>query len=508
MEFPAALKVSLTGLLLMAALPAICPIQAHAQGGCVEGVGPHNERQPCATGASVSSGDGDSPGTRLGTWLREQIGNFLFGDPNAPAAHRPSSAPLPLAMPVRSFHPAFNCNDATTAAEKRVCGSRELSELDRRLGSAYLRLLRMLDRARRIELGYEQRGWMARRDACQDDAACIANAYNRRTVEFAARAVTLERASNPTFPCSRAQTEAEKRVCASGDLAELDRQLGAGYKQLRQSLEPGQREALKTQQNVWRERRDRCGNNEVCIAVAYTQRLADFKQASSAPSRSQASPQPTPASGNQQNCPLGSCNPAPVNSGIALPPAGAPLAGAGATAPSRFAQLTNAMRDGKLADKAASDLLLDRARFYLGCTFDRTAGCDPSWQSDLPKLEGRPRGVGSLSAAQVTALTKTKDGMDLVTVELNARLSVDEARATREKTQIAYDHAQPGSEKDQLAVTLTKAKQEESNRNSELMIDIINTEKGVQLLADTPPNDANPPNASQNFPPGSPQQPR
>jgi uncharacterized protein len=489
MAFSAGARTTLAGLMLATAVFTTLPVRpVDAEGECVEGVGPNNERQSCWTGGGSSGGGG------RGLWpLFEEIGRLLFGDgSNAAVAHPPSSAPLPLAMPVRTFHPTFNCNDATTAAEKRVCGNRDLSELDRQLAVAYVRLLRMLDRAHRIELGYEQHGWIARRDACQDDTACIANAYKRRTAEFVARTATLERASNPTFPCSRAQTDAEKRVCASADLAQLDRQLGAGYKKVRQPLSPAQQEKLTAQQNQWRERRDRCGNNDVCIAVVYSQRIADFQQGLRAPPGSQSGDHVPAVGPSQPTCMMGSCNPDPSASGIDLtpPPSGRPAATTGFKS---FAALEAAMRDGKLADDEARHMLLARARFYVGCTFDRGSGCMPGWQHDLPKIEGVPRGIGRLSEAQFAALLKTKAGKDLATAEINQRKSLAEAQVTHEKAQQAYDRAETDREKGQLAVVLSEAKQEESNRRSELGATVIAVEKkAAQLLPDDQPDQSSP----------------
>lgn len=76
--------------------------------------------------------------------------------------------------------PSFDCVKATRPAEKMVCASPELSQLDAELQEAYAGALAHVERESRTSLIKEQRDWIAYvRNACRDKE-CLRSVYRSR----------------------------------------------------------------------------------------------------------------------------------------------------------------------------------------------------------------------------------------------------------------------------------------------------------------------------------------
>lgn len=77
-------------------------------------------------------------------------------------------------------HPGFDCAKATQPAEKMICASPELSQLDAELQKAYAGALAHVERESRTNLVREQRNWIAYvRNACRDKE-CLRSVYRSR----------------------------------------------------------------------------------------------------------------------------------------------------------------------------------------------------------------------------------------------------------------------------------------------------------------------------------------
>ena len=74
--------------------------------------------------------------------------------------------------------PSFDCRKATTPSEKTICGHGRLARLDREIARAYRALRDDPDLAE--PLGEEQVAFLARRDSCGSDAACLAREMENR----------------------------------------------------------------------------------------------------------------------------------------------------------------------------------------------------------------------------------------------------------------------------------------------------------------------------------------
>jgi uncharacterized protein len=105
-------------------------------------------------------------------------------------------------------------------------------------------------------------------------------------------------AQDPSFECKGELTTVERVICTHGDLAALDVELAAAYREaLARAPTLSARKALQTDQARWRGRRNECDAQQPmqdCIAAEYKARLAQLRAAGSASS-------PARAGGNKQH---------------------------------------------------------------------------------------------------------------------------------------------------------------------------------------------------------------
>jgi uncharacterized protein len=73
---------------------------------------------------------------------------------------------------------SFNCRDASNAAERAICGSDKLSDLDDRMNELYSQLLSgTASEKTRIWVRDYQHRFLSARDACGRNTGCIKGAY-------------------------------------------------------------------------------------------------------------------------------------------------------------------------------------------------------------------------------------------------------------------------------------------------------------------------------------------
>ncbi len=105
--------------------------------------------------------------------------------------------------------------------------------------------------------------------------------------------------TQPSFDCSKARGPDENAVCASPELASLDRALSQAYYTLAENLSGDGRMALRVAQGQWLAQRSQCGANAACIGQSYRSRIAELqssgRQTSLAPVavRTTAPPRPS-----------------------------------------------------------------------------------------------------------------------------------------------------------------------------------------------------------------------
>ena len=159
------------------------------------------------------------------------------------------------------------------AAEQAICRDDILSGLD-----ADLNLL--WDRSDRAALGPSQAEWLDRRNACGPDIFCIERAYDDRIATLRDVAAVGGGQAPAPLPaeddgdrrpwCDASRLNAaERTICASDTLANLDAAMEAVYGAVR--ADPGDRS-----QNDWLARRNDCGADDACIAAAYLRRIGQL----------------------------------------------------------------------------------------------------------------------------------------------------------------------------------------------------------------------------------------
>jgi uncharacterized protein YecT (DUF1311 family) len=90
------------------------------------------------------------------------------------------------------------------------------------------------------------------------------------------------RAPAASFECANARSDVERAICASTDLARLDRHLGEAYlNKLSWALNEAEKAALRAQQRSWLKTRDatcRGSQKGACLAGLYQKRLKELEQ--------------------------------------------------------------------------------------------------------------------------------------------------------------------------------------------------------------------------------------
>ncbi len=88
-----------------------------------------------------------------------------------------------LALPLPSSAASFPCQKASTAVERSICASKEVSQLDEYLGRYYASARSQMSHAKEC-LAFNQKEWLRGvRDACKD-VACLKTAYLQRLGEL------------------------------------------------------------------------------------------------------------------------------------------------------------------------------------------------------------------------------------------------------------------------------------------------------------------------------------
>lgn len=109
---------------------------------------------------------------------------------------------------------------------------------------------------------------------CADPARTVTLAATAR-LDTGAVALAAAAAPAPSFDCAKAATPVEKTICADADLARLDGELVAAYRQALGQARDG--DALKSEQQTWlRQVRNKCPS-AACLTDAYQARIAALR---------------------------------------------------------------------------------------------------------------------------------------------------------------------------------------------------------------------------------------
>ena len=83
----------------------------------------------------------------------------------------------------------IDCAKASSSAERTICRSYSLGQADARMATLFGVVTSLVAMGQRADIGDAQRTWLKERNACGDDHACIARAYQSR---IAALSATLD----------------------------------------------------------------------------------------------------------------------------------------------------------------------------------------------------------------------------------------------------------------------------------------------------------------------------
>jgi uncharacterized protein len=80
----------------------------------------------------------------------------------------------------------INCSKASSPTERTICGSYLLGQADAHLATLFGVVTSLVAMGQRGDITDAQRKWLAQRDACRNDGACIARVYQSRISELSA----------------------------------------------------------------------------------------------------------------------------------------------------------------------------------------------------------------------------------------------------------------------------------------------------------------------------------
>ena len=88
--------------------------------------------------------------------------------------------------------PSFDCKRAQTQVERAICSSPQLSRLDAALARAYRDRTAALSESAADEVLQRQRGWLASRNRCGTNAACLERSYRNRIAVLGGRLLSAD----------------------------------------------------------------------------------------------------------------------------------------------------------------------------------------------------------------------------------------------------------------------------------------------------------------------------
>ncbi|MGA2056213.1 MAG: hypothetical protein ABSG88_12960 [Bradyrhizobium sp.] len=80
----------------------------------------------------------------------------------------------------------IDCGKASLSAERAICRSYSLGQAESRMATLFGIVTSLVAMGQRADIGNAQRTWLKERNACGDDGACIARAYQSRIAALSA----------------------------------------------------------------------------------------------------------------------------------------------------------------------------------------------------------------------------------------------------------------------------------------------------------------------------------
>jgi uncharacterized protein len=80
----------------------------------------------------------------------------------------------------------IDCSKASSPAERAICRSYSLGQAEARVATMFGIVMSLVAMGQRGDIGDAQQKWLKERNACGDDSACIAHAYQSRIAMLSA----------------------------------------------------------------------------------------------------------------------------------------------------------------------------------------------------------------------------------------------------------------------------------------------------------------------------------
>jgi uncharacterized protein len=94
---------------------------------------------------------------------------------------------LVASVPARAADYApIDCSKASSPVVRTICRSYPLGQAEARMATLFGVVTSLVAMGQRADIGDAQRTWLKERNACGDDGACIARAYQSRTAALSA----------------------------------------------------------------------------------------------------------------------------------------------------------------------------------------------------------------------------------------------------------------------------------------------------------------------------------
>jgi uncharacterized protein len=94
---------------------------------------------------------------------------------------------LAASVPARAANYApIDCSKASSPAERAICRTYPLGQAEARMATLFGVVTSLVAMGQRGDIGDAQRKWLKERNACGDDSACIARAYQSRIAVLSA----------------------------------------------------------------------------------------------------------------------------------------------------------------------------------------------------------------------------------------------------------------------------------------------------------------------------------
>ena len=231
-------------------------------------------------------------------------------------------AAIMLAAPEPAKAQSYSCAKARLATEKAICRNRTLGQMDSKMAALYYGAIGQIPRGLRGKARSAQRKWLASRNQCGRNRACIRTHYVKWFAEYKKQASKFQTASAHGALAPKHKTYGKKHrtygkkhrtygkkhrrgkrvagyvaysakrtgkrgcsgggvraaLCASPQLRRMHAKMTRLYAVARRKVPASHRGKLYRAQAKWTASRNRCGANRSCLSKHYRKWFAEYRK--------------------------------------------------------------------------------------------------------------------------------------------------------------------------------------------------------------------------------------